>query len=72
VDHNVDIGGVEIGIGEGGTPGSQRQISVEEAAVRPAPFARGAELVVQASLEDAEVFDDPFRLEGPPVGADGV
>ena len=72
MDHDVDVGGVESGVDEGGAPGSQRQISVVEAAVGPAPLAPPAELVVQAPLMDAEVLDDPLGLERSAVRANGA
>ena len=72
VDHDVDVGGVDAGVDEGGLPGSERQIPVVEAAVGPAPLVPPAELVVQPPLVDAEVLDDPLGLEGPAVRANGT
>ncbi len=72
MDQDVDVGGVDPGVVERGTPGSQCQITVEEAAVGAAPLASSAEVVVQPTLMDAEVFDDPLGLERPTVRANGT
>ena len=72
MDQDVDFGGVDPGVGEGGAPGSERQITVVEAAVGAAPLASPAEVVVQPPLMDAEVLDDPLGLERPTVRANGT
>jgi len=72
MDHDVDVGGVESGVGEGGAPGSQRQITIEEAAVGTAALAPSPELIIQPPLMDAEVPDDPLRFKGPAVRTNGT
>ena len=64
---HVDVRGVDPGVGERGTPRSQRQITVVEAAVGSAQLAPSAEVVVQPALTNAEVLDDPLGLERPAV-----
>jgi hypothetical protein len=39
MDHEVDVGGVDPGVGEGGARRSKSQVTVVEAAVGSAPFA---------------------------------
>ena len=71
MDQDVDVGRVHSGIGQGGAPRPQRQVTVEQAALGPAPLAPPPELVVQPPLVDAQMSYDPFGLEGPAVGAQG-
>ena len=69
MDHDVDVGRVDPGVGEGIAPGSESEITVVEPAFGSASLASSAELVVEAPFMDAEVLDDPFGLERPAVGA---
>ncbi len=72
MDQHVDVGGLDPGVVQRSTTGSQCQISVEKAAVRAALLASSAEVVVQPTLVDAEVFDDPSGLERPTVRTNGT
>jgi hypothetical protein len=72
MDHDIDLGGLDPGVVEGGVRRSEREVAVEEAAIDPAPLVSPAELVVQPSLMDPKVLDDPLGLEKPPIGASGT
>ena len=72
VDQDIHFGGVDLGVDESGAPGSERQVTVVQAALGPAPLASPAELIVQPPLMDAEVLDDPFGLQWPTVRANGT
>lgn len=72
MDHHVDLLGVQPRVDEGGAAGSERQVTIIESALGPAPLAPSAELVVQPPFIDAKVLDDPLGLEGPTVGASGM
>ena len=72
MNHDVHVSGVESGVGKCGAPGSDRQITVVHAAFGPAPLLCPPELVVQPSLVDAEVFDNPLGLQGSAVRTDGM
>jgi hypothetical protein len=69
MDHHVDLVGVQPGVDQGGPAGSERQVTVIESALGPAPLASPAELVVQSPFIYAKVLDDPLGLKGPTVRA---
>lgn len=72
MNHDIDLDGLQLGINQGGTCRPERQIPVIEPAIGPGSLAPPTELVVQSPFVDAEVFDHPLGLKGPPVRANGT
>jgi hypothetical protein len=72
MDQDIHFGGVDLGVDESGAAGSERQVTVVQAAFAPAPLVAPAKLIIQPPLVDAEVLHNPFGLQWPTVRANGA
>ena len=68
VHEDVDIRHISVGIFECGACGTEREITVVQAAVRARALAVGVEIEVEATFDNTDVSLDPLRLERPSVG----
>jgi hypothetical protein len=64
MDQDIDVGSLQVSIGEGVPTGPESQVAVEHPPFGPAPLVCAPELIVQSPFVDTEVPHDPLWLQG--------